>query len=237
MSFLIGVLVLVVGLIVSIALHEIGHLVPAKRFGVKVSEYFVGFGPTLWSRRRGETDYGIKAVPLGGFVRMVGMYPPARAGTPARRRRDGRATLVEEAREYALAEVRPGEERRTFYALSVPKKLVVMLGGPVMNLLIAVVLLAVILVGFGTPAYTTTLSNVQECLPADPAATECAADDPAGPGAVAGLRPGDTVLSWGGTPVESWDEVRAAIADGGAGPAAVVIERDGSREQLTVTPR
>ena len=236
MSFLIGVLVLVVGLIVSIALHEIGHLVPAKRFGVKVSEYFVGFGPTLWSRRRGETDYGIKAVPLGGFVRMVGMYPPARAGTPARRRRDGRATLVEEAREYALAEVRPGEEHRTFYALSVPKKLVVILGGPVMILLSAVVLLAVLLVGFGTPAYTTTLSNVQECLPADPAATECAADDPAGPGAVAGLRPGDTVLSWGGTPVESWDEVRAAIADGGAGPAAVVIERDGSREQLTVTP-
>src|SRR5690606_30045952 len=77
MSFLVGVLVLVVGLVVSIALHEVGHLVPAKRFGVKVTEYFVGFGPTLWSRRRGETEYGVKAVPLGGYVRMVGMYPPA----------------------------------------------------------------------------------------------------------------------------------------------------------------
>src|SRR5699024_9247644 len=165
MSFLVGVLVLVVGLVVSIALHEVGHLLPAKRFGVKVSQYFVGFGPTLWSRRRGETEYGVKAVPLGGYVRMVGMHPPARAGSPARRRADGRATLVEEAREFSLAEVAPGEEQRAFYSLSVPKKLVVMLGGPVMNLLIAVVLIAVTLVGFGMPAYTSTLDTVQECLP------------------------------------------------------------------------
>src|SRR5690606_12935391 len=137
-SFVVGVLVLVVGLIVSIALHEVGHLVPAKRFGVRVSQYMVGFGPTMWSWRRGETEYGVKAVPLGGFVRMTGMYPPARAGAPARRRADGRATIVEEARQYSLSEVEPGQEHRTFYALSVPKKLVVMLGGPVMNLVIAV---------------------------------------------------------------------------------------------------
>src|SRR5699024_6200962 len=187
MSFLVGVLVLVVGLVVSIALHEVGHLLPAKRFGVRVSEYFVGFGPTVWSRRRGETDYGVKAVPLGGFVRMVGMYPPARADRPTRRRGDGRATLVEEAREYSLSEVRPGEEHRSFYALSVPKKLVVMLGGPVMNLLIAVVLIAVTLVGLGVPVYTSTLGNVQDCLSAD--ATECTATDPTAPGAAAGLQP------------------------------------------------
>ncbi len=235
MSFLVGVLVLVVGLVVSIALHEVGHLVPAKRFGVKVSEYFVGFGPTLWSRRRGETEYGLKAVPLGGYVRMVGMYPPARPGVAPRRRRDGRATLVEEAREYSLAEVRPGEEDRTFYSLSVPKKLVVMLGGPVMNLVIAVVLLAVVLVGFGAPAYTSTLGNVQECLPEDPAATECAATDAAAPGAEAGLRPGDTVLSWDGRPVEDWDDVRAAIAAAGTRPVSVVVERDDRERTVTVT--
>jgi len=235
MSFLVGVLVLVVGLVVSIALHEIGHLAPAKRFGVKVSEYFVGFGPTLWSRRRGETEYGIKAVPLGGYVRMVGMYPPARAGSTPRRRRDGRVTLVEEARQYSLAEVRPGEEQRTFYSLSVPKKLVVMLGGPLMNLLIAIVLLAVVLVGFGVPAYTSTLGSVQECLPEDPAATACAPGDPAAPGAAAGLQPGDTVLSWAGQPVEDWDDVRETIADAGTGPASVVVERDGREQTVTVT--
>jgi membrane-associated protease RseP (regulator of RpoE activity) len=60
----------------SIALHEIGHLVPGKLFNVKTTEYFVGFGRTLWSRRRGETEYGVKAVPVGGYVRLVGMFPP-----------------------------------------------------------------------------------------------------------------------------------------------------------------
>ena len=71
---------------VSVGLHELGHMIPAKKFGVRVSQYFVGFGPTLWSRTKGETEYGIKAIPLGGFVRLVGMMPPAPEGT---RRRSG----------------------------------------------------------------------------------------------------------------------------------------------------
>ena len=76
-AFLIGVVLLVVGLAVSIALHEIGHLVPAKKFGVRVGQYMIGFGPTLWSRRIGETEYGVKALPLGGYISMAGMYPPS----------------------------------------------------------------------------------------------------------------------------------------------------------------
>ena len=67
---------------VSIALHEIGHLLPAKRFGVKVTQYMIGFGPTLWSRRRGETEYGFKAIPLGGYIRMIGMFPPKPGADP-----------------------------------------------------------------------------------------------------------------------------------------------------------
>src|SRR5699024_8127001 len=77
MDFWLGVLIVAVGLIVSIALHEVGHLLPAKLFKVKVSQYFVGFGKTLWSTRRGGTEYGVKMLPLGGYVRMIGMFPPA----------------------------------------------------------------------------------------------------------------------------------------------------------------
>ncbi|MGO1180710.1 site-2 protease family protein, partial [Cellulosimicrobium funkei] len=84
MATLIGILVIVVGIVVSIALHEVGHMVPAKKFGVRVSQYMVGFGPTLWSRTKGETEYGLKAIPLGGYVRLVGMYPPAPAGARPR---------------------------------------------------------------------------------------------------------------------------------------------------------
>src|SRR3954454_17545512 len=81
--YVLGVLLFAVGLAASIALHEIGHLVPAKKFGVKVTQYMVGFGPTAWSRRRGETEYGVKWVPLGGYIRMIGMFPPKPGDDPS----------------------------------------------------------------------------------------------------------------------------------------------------------
>ena len=82
--YILGILVIVVGLALSIGLHEIGHLVPAKRFGVRVGQYMIGFGPTIFSRRKGETEYGIKAIPLGGYISMSGMFPPVEAGGRAR---------------------------------------------------------------------------------------------------------------------------------------------------------
>ena len=104
--------------LVSIALHEIGHLVPAKLFGVKVTQYMVGFGPTLWSRRAGETEYGIKAIPLGGYIRMIGMFPPAAGRPPALRERAGRlgAAWPSEARAgRRSARSVPGTRDRLFY--------------------------------------------------------------------------------------------------------------------------
>ena len=80
LAFVIGVAIIVVGLAVSIGLHEIGHLVPAKLFGVKVTQYMIGFGPTIWSKRKGETEYGVKAIPLGGYIAMIGMFPPGKGG-------------------------------------------------------------------------------------------------------------------------------------------------------------
>ncbi|MBN9376111.1 MAG: site-2 protease family protein, partial [Cellulomonas sp.] len=154
MAYLVGVLILVVVLLASIGLHELGHMVPAKKFGVRVGQYMIGFGPTVWSRTRGETEYGLKAIPLGGYVRLAGMYPPARAvGDPPA---DGgwAIRLAADAREASAEEIPAGEEERAFYRLSTPKKLVVMLGGPVMNLVIAAVLLAIAYVGIGIPAPT-----------------------------------------------------------------------------------
>src|SRR3954468_24726891 len=91
LTYTLGVLLFVLGVAVSIGLHELGHMIPGKLFGVKVTQYFVGFGPTLWSRQRGETEYGVKAVPLGGYVKQVGMLPPGdRTGTrPSRSRGAG----------------------------------------------------------------------------------------------------------------------------------------------------
>ncbi len=223
--FVLGILLAVVGVGLSIGLHEVGHLVPAKRFGVKVTQYMVGFGPTIWSRQHGETEYGIKAIPLGGYVRMLGMYPPptgAPAGTAGRGTTGRFQLLAEEARAAAWEEVDPGDEPRLFYRLSAPRKAVIMLGGPLMNLLIAIGVFSVLLVGIGLPTPTTSVGQVFGCIPpamqsqeaaraalADPSGTDelCPAGSTESPAAVVGLQAGDRITALDGQPVTEWDEV------------------------------
>lgn len=235
----------------SIALHELGHLWPAKRFGVKVTEYMIGFGPTVWSRQRGETSYGIKAIPLGGFIRMIGMLPPAKADAQAGSSGAGQvehprpvgrfATMVDDARRASLAEIGPGDQDRVFYRLPVRKRIVIMLGGPVMNLLLAFVLFAIVLVGIGLPRPTTTVDAVVECTPSatqplgEPLPSgNCPTGSTASPAAQAGLQPGDVITAIDGSPVTQWDEVTAWIRDHGGQTATLTVERAGTSTQVAV---
>ena len=238
MAYLAGVLVIVVGVGLSIALHEIGHLVPAKRFGVKTTQYMVGFGPTLWSTKRGETEYGLKWIPLGGYIRMVGMFPPV-PGRPVRADSTGRwSMMAEKARSESQREIGDVPNDRLFYTKPVWQRLIIMLGGPTMNLVIAVVLLTLIMVGYGMPEQTTQLSNVSQCvIPATaPVDQKCAPTDPAAPAAAAGLKPGDKIVSFANKPVTSWDQVRKAIAGAGGTTVALGIERAGQRLNVQVSP-
>ncbi|MBR5950478.1 MAG: site-2 protease family protein, partial [Actinomycetaceae bacterium] len=192
MSFLIGVIILIIGLLISVALHELGHLFPAKRFGVKVPQYFVGFGPTIWSKQVGETEYGIKAIPLGGFVRLASMLYP---GSPNRKqtRKSGQLTWAEEARRASAEELGEGEENRAFWKLSAWKKFVVMFSGPLVNLALSVVFMSIVLVGIGQVVPSNTISHVEECVASE---NECTDADPASPAARAGLQAGDTIVEW-----------------------------------------
>ena len=240
--FLLGVLVVGVGLALSIALHEIGHLVPAKVFGVRVIQYMVGFGPTILSRTRGETEYGIKAIPLGGYIRMIGMYPPHKGDPEGSIREDSTGLvqqmteLSEEAKQYESSQYGPEDAHRTFVALSVPKKLVVMLGGPLMNLLISVVLIVVLVSGIGLPAVTPTVQAVSECVvPADaPADTSCEGR-PAAPALAAGIRPGDVLREIDGRQIERWSDVTTAVRAAEDRTVEVVVERDGEDLRLEAT--
>ncbi len=241
--YLLGVLFVALGVSVSIALHEVGHLLPAKKFGVKVTQYMVGFGPTVWSRKRGETEYGLKAVPLGGFIRMIGMFPPKPGADPSilRSSSTGRfSQLMDQAREESMEQVKPGDEDRVFYKLSVPKKLVVMLGGPTMNLVIAVVLLTGIFSLYGIGEITARVSAVSQCVQTVPAtgtaAPKCSPTDPQAPANLAGIRPGDRIISMAGKPVSSWDDVRALIRPNGGRQIDIVVEREGQRLDLKATP-
>ena len=239
LAFLIGILIAILGLGVSIALHELGHLFFAKRFGVRVPQYMVGFGPTLWSRRRGETEYGIKALPLGGYISMIGMYPPRRGERVGAQSTGFVSQLIEDGRQASAESIPPGEEHRAFYRLPVWQRLLVMLGGPLMNLVVALVLFTVVVSGFGVYQSSTTLAEVYRCVA--PAGTAAEADpencaNPA-PGYAAGLRPDDRILSIGGEPAADWAAVQAVIRRSADVPLPVVVERAGEEVALTVTPR
>ncbi|WP_166784821.1 MULTISPECIES: RIP metalloprotease [unclassified Cryobacterium] len=253
--YILGVLIVVVGLALSIGLHEIGHLLPAKLFGVKVTQYMIGFGPTLWSRRKGETEYGVKAIPLGGYIAMIGMFPPAKKGGRVQASSTGffnqlvqegepekkpgaMATMVDDARQSSADTIGEGEEHRAFYRLPVFKRVIIMLGGPTMNLLIAVVLFAVLLMGFGTAQASTSVGSVSECvLPATSTRQTCEPTDEKAPGAAAGLQPGDRLVSMNGTPIDSWDQSTEIIRESPGIPLATVVERNGTQQTLTITPK
>ncbi|MGI6879877.1 M50 family metallopeptidase [Microbacterium sp. gxy059] len=233
--FVAGILVMLVGLALSIALHEIGHIVPAKAFGVRVGQYMIGFGPTLFSKRVGETEYGVKALPLGGFISIAGMYPPSPA-EGSRRQRIG-ASLVQEARAANDETIEGEDDERVLYRQATWKRIVVMLGGPFMNLVLAAGLFSILFSGIGLPQHTTTVASVSECVvAADSEQTSCGADDPASPAAAAGLRPGDRILEVDGDAVSTFDEASAIIRERPGQPVPVVVERDGSELSLTVTP-
>ena len=234
-----GLLFVLVGLGVSIALHEVGHLVPAKLFGVHVGQYMIGFGPRLFSKRIGETEYGVKALPVGGFISMSGMYPPspeAQDGDETASRGAFRA-LIQDARAANDETIDPERASRVFYLLPVWKRIIVMLGGPLMNLVLAVVIFTVLLSGIGIQQGTTTIASVSQCvLPAGSTRTTCAASDPIAPAAEAGVKPGDRIVSVDGKSVSTFAEASAIIQASPGKSIPLVVQRGGSDLTLQLTP-
>jgi membrane-associated protease RseP (regulator of RpoE activity) len=260
-----GIVAFAVGLLFSIGFHEYGHFTWARRFGMRVPQFMVGFGPTVFSRKRGETEYGIKAIPLGGYIRIVGMIPPAEEGESKRATR--MRSFIAEVRGQSLNDVLPTDGDRVFYAKPWWQRVIVMFAGPFHNLVLAVVFFTVVLVGFGVPEATTTLANVPDCvLPAGaesatradacevPIITSgahagqictegtagCALPE-ASPASKAGLRAGDTIVALDGSRVSQqtdtgWSQVQTAIRRSAETPVVFTVDRDGTRLDLTVTP-
>ncbi|URM99950.1 RIP metalloprotease [Actinomadura madurae] len=211
MAFVLGAAAFVVALLVSVMLHEGGHLLTAKRFGMKATQYFVGFGPTLWSTRRGETEYGVKAIPLGGFVKIVGYTP--------------------------LEEIDPADRPRAFYRQPAGRRAVVIVAGVVANFVFAFLLLMVMAMTVGVREPGTVTSTVEEVTPCVPAAmtSDCGGGRPPSPAARAGLRAGDRVVSFGGTPVSDWDGLTRALDDAKPGETVqVAVRRPGAARPVTL---
>ncbi len=217
MMFVLGIVLFALAILVSVALHECGHMWVARATGMKVRRYFVGFGPTLWSTMRpnklGYTEYGVKAVPLGGFCDIAGM------------------TSVED--------LAPEDRPHAMYRQKVWKRVAVLFAGPGMNFVIGLVLLYGIAVTWGLPnLHPPTAAIVGETACVSPEVTKGKLGDCTGPGpaAVAGIKPGDTVVKVGGTDVKTFDQMVAAVRKLDA-PTPFVVQRteNGQTREFTTT--
>ncbi|MGE3619686.1 MAG: RIP metalloprotease [Acidimicrobiia bacterium] len=201
--------VIVVGaILVMIFLHELGHFATAKWSGMKATELFLGFGPKLWSFRRGETEYGVKLIPAGAYVRILGMNN--------------------------LEEVDPADEARTYRRQSFPRRVLVASAGSLMHFLQAFVVLVVVFVGLGVPG-DGELATELGGPGVDPRGWFVGQVTPGAAAEEAGLEPGDVVVSIAGEPVEVFADVRPLVAGRPGETVPVVVERDGTVETFRVT--
>jgi membrane-associated protease RseP (regulator of RpoE activity) len=227
--FVVGIVIFFFGLLASIALHELGHLSFAKLFGVRVPQYMVGFGPTMWSRHNGETEYGIKWIPLGGYIRMIGMLPPRREDAPGMVRNSSTGpfqSLIESARGASLEEVGPGDENRVFYNKKWWQKVLIMFAGPLMNLVLAFVFISVVMMAIGLSTQQPVVGEVATCtIPVAQAGRECTAKDQVTPAAKAGLKPGDRFLSYDGHKIKSYTGLQELIRASAGRTVPVVVRR------------
>jgi membrane-associated protease RseP (regulator of RpoE activity) len=236
--YLVGVVLFVIGVALSIGLHELGHLIPGKLYDVKVTQYFIGFGRTIWSRRRGETEYGVKAIPLGGYVKLVGMLPPgpdAVAGTVPSRPTGMFAQLMDDARAAEYEHVDPHDHDRLFYKLPWWKRVVVMGSGVAINLVLAFVLFTIAFSGYGVLQTTTKVASVSQCVKVVRENQEpggCTAKDPVAPAVRAGIHAGDRIVAFNGRAISSYSQLQDAIRGNGDGKATIVVLRAGHRLTL-----
>ncbi|MFG1795426.1 M50 family metallopeptidase [Nocardia sp. NPDC049149] len=212
MVFALGFVLFALGITISIALHECGHMWAAQATGMKVRRYFIGFGPKVFSFRRGETEYGLKALPLGGFCDIAGMT--------------------------ALEELRPEEIERAMYRQATWKRLVVMSGGIAMNFVLGFLLIVVLAVGWGLPDLnepSATVGELQCVADANPdqSLRPC---DGVGPAALGGVQPGDTVTSVNGVKVRNWDQFTTETKKA-QGTITYTVDRAGQQVQVQVQPQ
>jgi membrane-associated protease RseP (regulator of RpoE activity) len=222
MAYTLGIVLFAVGILAAVCVHEAGHMGTAKAFGMKVTRYFVGFGPTVWSFRRGETEYGVKALPLGGFVKIVGMTPQD-------------------------DDVDPADEPRAMWRCAVWKRTVVLSAGSATHFVFAFVTLWVMFSLVGVPdagrvnAAPAKIAAVSSCVAVNwqldstgKNPRQCDGNDPKSPAAAAGIRPGDQIVAINGQRVRTYGEMRGLIRNLGDTDATISYRHDGNTRTATV---
>ena len=203
---IIGAVAFVVALLFSVMVHEFGHFITAKRYGMHVTEFFLGFGRKIWSTVRGETEFGLKAIPAGGYCKISGMSP----------------------REPISPEVAP----RAFYKASAPRRLVVLGAGSFLHFVLGFLLLFVLFAGVGTSKVLSTVSEVVPCVTTKSA---CVSSDPISPAKQAGIQPGDVITGINGKTNLNWEEITKVLRSSPNTSVTLEISRNGQTLELPVT--
>ena len=209
----VGVLAFVVALLISVMIHEAGHYLTAKRFGMKVTEFFLGFGARIWSIRRGETEFGIKSIPAGGYCKIVGMAPGE--------------------------EVAPEDQHRRFLSGTVPERLIVLGAGSFLHFVLGFILVLILFSGIGTVRALNTVEEVVPCILTQ-GQSECAPSAPRSPALSAGLLVGDEIISVRSVGAQSegekmkWGEIVALIRASANEELIFTIDRSGELLELTI---
>ncbi len=211
--FIAGIVLAALAILVSVSLHEAGHMGSAKAFGMRVTRYFVGFGPTLWSKVKGDTEYGVKGIPLGGFVKIVGMTP----------------------------QDEDADDKRAMWRFPVWKRTIVMAAGSIVHFILAFMIFWAVAATAAMPNPAINRNDpyveVMDCVQVVADHADCNASDFAGPAKAAGVKTGDKVVRIGSTEIAKYEDMIDAIRALPAGqPAEFVVLRDGSEQTLQVTP-
>ena len=209
MLSILGVLAFVVALLTSVMIHEAGHYLTAKKFGMKVTEFFLGFGQKIWSTQRGETEFGLKAIPAGGYCKIVGMSP--------------------------REELSPADADRAFIKGTITQRLIVLGAGSFLHFVIGFVLLISLFAGVGITSVTNQVQKVSECVPQS--ATEvCGATSTPSPAKNAGVLAGDKLVKINGETFKEWSDAVAVIRANAGKQLDIVVDRNGDQIPLLITP-
>ena len=209
MLSILGVLAFVVALLTSVMIHEAGHYLTAKKFGMKVTEFFLGFGQKIWSTQRGETEFGLKAIPAGGYCKIVGMSP--------------------------REELSAADADRAFIKGSIAQRLIVLGAGSFLHFVIGFVLLITLFAGVGITSVTNQVQKVSECVP-QTATVVCSATSTPSPAKNAGVLAGDKLVKINGENFKEWSDAVAVIRANAGKQLEIVVDRNGDQIPLLVTP-
>ena len=209
MLSILGVLAFVVALLTSVMIHEAGHYLTAKKFGMKVTEFFLGFGQKIWSTQRGETEFGLKAIPAGGYCKIVGMSP--------------------------REELSPADADRAFIKGSVAQRLIVLGAGSFLHFVIGFVLLITLFAGVGITSVTNQVQKVSDCVP-QTAAEVCSATSTPSPAKNAGVLAGDKLVKINNQSFKQWSDAVAVIRANAGKSINLTVDRGGEEIAIQVTP-